>query len=406
MRRTRGQRKWVFAALVAAAAAASTFAAFAATTEASDSAKAPIVIGYAYDAIGRMSPIDGPPLTAAQLEVKKLNAKGGVLGRKLEIKTCDTQDSKPEVSRACAAKLIGQGAKIMFVTCDVDFSTPAIQESINKGLLTIAPCIGTDQMGPKRFGTKGKLAFSIGNVAQDEGAAMAEYAYNVKKWRTAVTVTDNLILFFSDIVKSFTVRFKELGGKIVSAESFTNGDKTIQNVISRVNQQKADVVATCTSFGDWPAFMAGFRSLGNKTPILSCWAPDGTYWYPKKPKVTNFWYTTYASVFGDDPNGDVRTLIGQMKAIGKAPATGGFVTGAAAIQAVVAAIKQANGSTDGKTLAALFEKFRGLATISGKISYSTKFHSVFGRPYRIIEVQNNKPKYVASITATSPANIG
>ena len=40
-------------------------------------------------------------------------------------------------------------------------------------LLTVAPCIGTDQMGPKRFGTAGKLAFSFGNVAQDEGSAMA-----------------------------------------------------------------------------------------------------------------------------------------------------------------------------------------------------------------------------------------
>ena len=62
----------------------------------------------------------------------------------------------------------------MFVTCDVDYATPVVQEAINRGVLAIAPCIGTDQMGPKRFGTKGKLAFSFGNVAQDEGSAMAE----------------------------------------------------------------------------------------------------------------------------------------------------------------------------------------------------------------------------------------
>ena len=52
-----------------------------------------------------------------------------------------------------------------------------MQESINAGKLTVAPCIGTDQMGPKRFGAKGRLAFSFGNVAQDEGSAMAEYAW-------------------------------------------------------------------------------------------------------------------------------------------------------------------------------------------------------------------------------------
>ena len=115
-------------------------------------------------------------------------------------------------------------------------------------MLTIAPCIGTDQMGPKRFGALGKLAFSYGNVAQDEGAAMAEYAYNVKHWKTAITVTDNLLVYFKNVVQAFTSRFKQLGGKIVDAESFTSFDKTIGNVVSRVNAQKADVIVTSTGF--------------------------------------------------------------------------------------------------------------------------------------------------------------
>src|SRR5207249_1556030 len=112
---------------------------------------------------------------------------------------------------------------------------------------------------------KGKLAFSFGNVAQDEGAAMAEYAYNVKHWTTAITITDNVIVYFKDIVKAFTQRFTQLGGKIVSAESFTAGDKTIQNVVSRVNEKKADVIVTSDGFADWPTEFAGIRSLGNNT---------------------------------------------------------------------------------------------------------------------------------------------
>ena len=60
------------------------------------------------------------------------------------------------------------------MTCDVDYATPAIQEFLQAKLLTVAPCIGTDQMGPSRFGSAGELAFSFGNAAQDEGSAMAE----------------------------------------------------------------------------------------------------------------------------------------------------------------------------------------------------------------------------------------
>src|SRR4051794_8701255 len=134
-------------------AAAAAVAALAGTTAAGPNLTPPIIIGYSADLVGQMSPFDTPALTAAQLEVKKINAAGGVNGRKLEIKVCNTQNSKPDVAKSCAANLISQGASVAFVTCDVDFATPAAQEFLNKGLLTIAPCIGTDQMGPKRFGS-------------------------------------------------------------------------------------------------------------------------------------------------------------------------------------------------------------------------------------------------------------
>ena len=250
-------------------------------------------------------------------------------GAKLKIVACDTQNSKPDVSKSCVNNVVSKGAVIGMVTCDVDFATAAIQQFLAKRMLTIAPCIGTDQMGPKRFGALGKLAFSYGNVAQDEGAAMAEYAYNVKHWTTAVTVTDNLLVYFKNVVQAFTSRFKQLGGKIVDAESFTSFDKTIGNVVSRVNGQKADVIVTSTGFADWPAFMAGIRSLNNQTPIMNSWAGDGTFWYPKSPPVSNYWYVTYASVFGDDPSALVKRMISQLTGLDQPPATGGFVTGAA-----------------------------------------------------------------------------
>ncbi len=179
-------------------------------------AAAPIVIGWAYDGKGAMAPFDNPALAAAQLRVKALNAKGGVNGRTVQIRTCDTQGNKAAIAKACALKLLGGGADVMFTTCDVDFAAPVVQETINRGVLAVAPCIGTDQMGPKRFGAKGRLAFSYGNVAQDEGSAMAQYAYG-KGWRTAALATDTVIVYFKDVVKAFEARFKQLGGKIVDA---------------------------------------------------------------------------------------------------------------------------------------------------------------------------------------------
>ncbi|MDX6407190.1 MAG: branched-chain amino acid transport system substrate-binding protein [Gaiellaceae bacterium] len=398
--RARGRWAFVIAAALALVLIGSALAATAAHRTAQ--AKAPIVIGWAFDGKGAMAPFDGPALAAAQLRVAQVNAKGGVNGRKLQIRTCDTQENAPATAKACALRLLGQKANVLFTTCDVDFAAPVVRAAIDRGVLAIAPCIGTDQMGPKRFGSKGRLAFSFGNVAQDEGSAMAQYAYG-RGWRTASLATDTVIVYFKDVVQAFEVRFKQLGGRIVTKETYQSlGGNNVQNAVSRLNNVKADVVVTSTAgaFGALSTLISGLRSLGNNTPIINSWAGDGTYWLPTNPKVTNYWFLTFASCFGDDPSKAVNTLAKQVKA-----GTGGFITGPSAIDGLVTAIKRTHGSTKGAALAKVMEKFKNVPTISGNVSFSTKYHTVFGRRYRVIRIQDNVPKVVGTIVAKVVAKI-
>src|SRR5215212_4232750 len=298
----RARRRWAIA-LAPLLALASIGSALAATAG-QDAQASKIVIGWAFDSKGAMAPFDNPALAAAKLRVAQLNARGGVTGRKLQLKTCDTQGNKAAIAKACAARLLGQGADVMFTTCDVDLAAPVVQEAINRGVLAVASCIGTDQMGPKRFGAKGRLAFSFGNVAQDEGSAMADYAWS-RGWRSAALATDTVIVYFKNVVQAFEARFKQRGGKIVAKESYQSlGGSNVQNAVSRLNGVKADVIVTSTAgaFGALSTLLTGLRTLGNNTPILNSWAGDGTYWLPANPKVTNYWFVTFASSFGDDPS--------------------------------------------------------------------------------------------------------
>jgi len=378
----------VLAAVVALAATAA-----ARTT---GPAATPIVIGWAFDSKGSMAPFDNPALAAAKLRVSQLNAKGGVSGRPLQLKTCDTQGNKATIAKACAARLLGQGADVMFTTCDVDLAAPVVQTAINRGILAVASCIGTDQMGPKRYGPKGRLAFSFGNLAQDEGSAMAEYAWK-RGWRSAALATDTVIVYFKNVVQAFEARWKQLGGKIVAKESYQSlGGSNVQNAVSRLNGVKADVIVTSTAgaFGALSTFITGLRTLGNETPILNSWAGDGNYWLPKSPKVTNYYFVTFASVFGDDPVPAVNKLAKQLKA-----GTGGFITGTAAIDGVATAIRRAHGSTRGSALAAQMEKFKRVPTLSGLVSFSRSLHTVYGRQYRVIRIHNNEARRVGTVSA-------
>jgi branched-chain amino acid transport system substrate-binding protein len=393
----RGRLAFAAAAVLALALIGSALAA-----NSGPSAKAPIIIGWAFDSSGAMAPFDGPALAAAKLQVNRVNAKGGVNGRKLQIITCDTQGNKPDVAKACALRLLGEKAAVLFVTCDVELAAPVVTTAIGRGVLAIAPCIGTDQMGPKRYGSKGRLAFSFGNVAQDEGSAMAQYAWN-RGWKTADLATDTVIIYFRNVVQAFEARFKQLGGKIVAKETYQSlGGNNVQNAVSRLNSEKADVIVTSTAgaFGALSTLVSGLRSLGNNTPILNSWAGDGTYWLPANPKVTNYWFVTFASSFGDDPSAAVNRLAKQVKA-----ATGGFITGPSAIDGLVTAIKRSNGSTKGLVLAKTMEKFRKVPTISGNVSFSRSLHTVFGRRYRVIRIQNNVPRVVGTVVAKVVAKI-
>jgi branched-chain amino acid transport system substrate-binding protein len=366
--------------------------------------KGPIIIGAAMDLTGNMSPYDTPALYAVQTEAKKINAAGGVNGRKLVVKVCNHQ---LKAQQACALKLIEQGAVVGVVTCDVEYAAPSVQEFINRGKLTLSPCIGTDQMGPKRFGPKGRFAFTIGNIAQDEGAAMAEYSY-ARGWRTAAIVKDNLLVYFQNIAAAFKVRFQQLGGRIVQEESFTSYSNTIQAAMSKVANTKADVIVFPTAFDGLAPFVGGLRQLGNNTPIINSWGGDGNYWWPTNPQVKNYYYVTYGSIYGDDPAPAVNRLVKAVTASngGKLPATGSFIPGADLVDALVYAIKQSHGSTKGRVLETAFEHFRNFPVTSGLINYSTSVHGVTGRAYRVMFVNNNKARFLRLWVTRKPAKIG
>jgi branched-chain amino acid transport system substrate-binding protein len=391
----------VVAALLAVATTAATVAG------ATPAQRKPITIGWAFDPTGTMAPFDTSAVAAAKLHLKTVNARGGALGRKIALKTCDTQGNKPAVAKSCAARLLAGGADIIFTTCDVQLAAPVVQEAINRGVLAVATCIGTDQMGPKRFGAKGRLAFTFGNLAQDEGSAMAEFAWG-RGWRKAAIATDTIIDYFKNVNQAFEARWRQLGGSVVAKESYVssfdgNADPASwQNVVNRLKDVDADVIVTTTAppWGAMVPMLNGLRSLGVSTPMLNSWAGDGNYWLPKDPQVTNYYFVTYASVFGNDPLAVANRWAKATKAL-----VGSYITGPAALDGVVLAIKRA-GSTRGVALAAEMEKFRKVPTVSGRVTFSKKLHAVTGRAYRVIRIHNNQPTFVGLVTAKVVPNIG
>ncbi len=387
-----------------APAATTTTAGPAATTTTTQPVDtSPIIIGAAIDLSQNMAPFNTPANRAAEIMVERINAAGGVLGgRQLELRTLDAT-VEPDVVKATAIDLIDQGAEILLVTCDFDFAVPAIQEALKANILAIAPCIGTDAMGPNNLGEEGRIAFSFGNQAQDEGAVLAEFAID-QGWSDAVIVKNNLLIYFQDVVDAFGVRFEENGGNVVATEEFVGFDGTIGSVVTAVANLDKDVIAISSGFDDLPAFVFGLRALGDDTPILCSWACDGTFWYQEGELLNNFYYNTYVSLFGDDPSQEVRDFLAELTDRGGPPSTAALLGGAQAIQAIAEAI-EATGGTDAAAMAAFFEGFDNKSLIMGEVTLNADNHTVFGRPHRIMGVSDSMPFFMELRTASSPADI-
>lgn len=71
-----------------------------------------IKLGVAGPHSGDLAPYGIPAMKAAQLVVKEINAKGGVLGKQVELLIQDDQ-CKPEIATNTATKLVTQGAHVV-----------------------------------------------------------------------------------------------------------------------------------------------------------------------------------------------------------------------------------------------------------------------------------------------------
>ncbi|NCG02095.1 MAG: ABC transporter substrate-binding protein [Actinomycetales bacterium] len=362
----------------------------------------PILIGSAMAQTGFMSPFDVPALDTARIAIDATNAAGGVLGCQLELIEVDGE-TNPDKGAQIATDLIDQGAQLMLVTCDYDINAKASQVAQDAGVLVIAPCVGDTIMGPDAGLT---LGFSLGSAVPGEAAIMAEWAFE-EFGPKASLFKDMSIKYTQNQCKVFDERWIQLGGEIVSAPEFSQTPEgslaaPVTAQVKEIKDSNPDVVALCSYPGGGAEAAAALRAGGVETPVVSGFGMDGAFWLGAVPDLSNFYFVTYASVFGDDPNPKVAELLSAYKGLtGNDAATSGLVTGASSIEAFALAAEQA-GSTNGADLAAALEAFDNVDLTAGPTSFSPQLHVNVTRPMAVMQVQDGSHSFIEYRAAEQP----
>jgi branched-chain amino acid transport system substrate-binding protein len=337
---------------------------------------------------GVLESYDIPAATAAKYAFADINKAGGVDGRQIKTVEADMK-SKPELAGTAATDVISKGADILITPCDFDLGSPAAIQAQKAGKIGISTCAASTNFGPQGVGD---LAYTMGTAGVTEGAAAAEWAYDKQKYRSAYLLWDNTLDQNKQASAAFKERWQALGGKLVGEDTFKQDDQSIAAQVTRIKQ-----LSTKPDFIYMSSYQPGFakaikqvRAAGIDSPIVGGSDLDGDYWKSAVPNLSNVFFTAYASIYGDDPNPKVNELVSRYtQQAGKKPDVSAFLTGYATVQAIVEAIKESNGSTDGKTLTAKMQAFNAKPFLL-KTSFTPQWHISLKREVRILKIEGGK----------------
>ncbi|HEX5643597.1 MAG TPA: ABC transporter substrate-binding protein [Thermoleophilia bacterium] len=227
-RRTRGRTSTFARAAVTAALVVPLLAVTAACGDPAPAARAtplPVRIGAIYNLTGDQSALDSPSLDGARLAVERINARGGLLGRRVELLERDGQTSAANVRRA-AASLVASGVTAIVGLSDTDQVLAAAPIAARAGV----PFVTSGATSPRLTEQVPDWLFLACFGDNTQAAASAQYASDRLGARTAAVLYDKDLDYTRLLAKYFTRSLRAQGGRVLVSADFENASHAIQRL--------------------------------------------------------------------------------------------------------------------------------------------------------------------------------
>ncbi|HET8734430.1 MAG TPA: ABC transporter substrate-binding protein, partial [Anaeromyxobacteraceae bacterium] len=226
-----------------------------------------------------------------------------------------------------------------------------------------------------------------------QGTVMAKFARQTLKAKRAAIIRDVGNDYSVGLADYFVAKFKELGGEIVSDQSFKAGDQDFKAQLTAIKNKKPEMIYVPAYYTDVALIGRQARELGYKGPLaggdgwdsaklyeIAQGALDGSYFsnhYTHEnpdPVIQNF-VTKYKAKYGSVP--DALAALGYDAALVAADAM------SRATELTGPAIRDA------------VEKTKDFAGVAGKITLDADHNAV--KSAVVIGVQKNAGKYVTTV---------
>jgi branched-chain amino acid transport system substrate-binding protein len=357
----------------------------------------PVLIGGALALTGINAPIDEPAMRGIQLAVDELNAKGGILGRKVEFVNLDSK-SDPVTSSNVGVQLVERGADAIIPAADFDMGGPACREAQKAGIVCISTTASSPLFGSEALGDK---VFTLSMWNTTMGAATAEFAYKEKGWTKVWVVTDTFIDYTKSLSRYFIEQFTSLGGKVLFEDTYTQGAQDFSAQLARIqaSAETPDFIYVSSYMPDLGTIIRTIREAGIKLPIVGGDTYDDPGLFEAVgPDYGNEIYFDTHGFLSPDSNPRVAEFMAAYKTkFGKDPEAVWIIPGYDVIYVLAKAMEKA-GTTDGAAVAKAMEDME-FDNLSGHLDWSDAASG--HRPTKaaaLVVLVAGKPKFLGWVT--------
>jgi len=198
--------------------------------------------------VGVVSPITGPVPTYGESTVKGItfamdewNAKGGVLGKDIEL-VIEDGGCDADSSVNAGNKLIDQDG-VNYIIGEVCSSAtlPLALISEEAGVLQITPTSTNEDVTLSLDGSTKPTVFRACFIDPFQGYVMAKFATD-QGYKTAFVMLDQGNDYVLGLAGEFDKHFTELGGEVVGTEAYTDTDTDFSAILAKVADSGAEVL--------------------------------------------------------------------------------------------------------------------------------------------------------------------
>jgi branched-chain amino acid transport system substrate-binding protein len=273
------------------------------TEENSSPDRSRIKIGYFGDLSGPTFNFGQSAINGVLMAADEVNQAGGINGRRIDI-VIDDDKGSPEEAARLTAKLIDEDKVVAIIAGGTSGNSRA---AAPKAQSSHIPMISPSSTDPAVTQT-GDYIFRACFVDSFQGQVMASFAVNTLKAQKAAILFDFNSPYGRGLTDYFELSFAKLGGRIVSKQSYTQGDADFKGQLSTIRAAEPDVIYIPGYYGDVAIIVKQARMIELTQPLLGGdgWdAPE--LWQLGGDALNGSYISTHYSV--DDPSPAIQSFV-------------------------------------------------------------------------------------------------